>query len=171
MDVVERSRAFCSSFNQAWPPIGLLGFLRGIDSWSLLMNHWILWWLAKLTNCSDSWLSEVAAQGDSLAVAGWLSATTMCSGSLVYLLARPGRSHGGGYGWLVNHQLPSGLSPGLEGRWWGAIQLVSSLKWLTLEELVFLHCWWILLYLCFCCDRKLVVVPYEIQLWYTTMVS
>jgi hypothetical protein len=33
MDIVERSRAYCSSFIHAQPPVALLGFLfKGIDN-------------------------------------------------------------------------------------------------------------------------------------------
>jgi hypothetical protein len=66
--------------------------------------------------------SEVA-QGDSLAcswLVGWLSATTMCNSSLIYLLDL-GEVMEEVMGGPVNCRLPSGLSPGLEGKWWGTI--------------------------------------------------
>jgi hypothetical protein len=64
-------------------------------------------------------------------------------------------------GLLVNCQLPSGLSPGSEGKWWGDIKPASSLNLPSSKELVFLcHKYYFIL--AFCCNRKL--VPYEIQL-------
>ncbi len=42
-------------------------------------------------------------------------------------------------GGLVNCCIPSGLSPGSEGKWQGTNQLAFSLSELTLKELVFLH--------------------------------
>jgi hypothetical protein len=59
-------------------------------------------------------------------------------------------------GGQVNCQLPSGLSPGLEGKWWG--QVNWPLPWTYPQG----SCTMITT-LSFCCNRKL--VPYEIQLW------
>jgi hypothetical protein len=42
----------------------------------------------------------------------------MCSSSLIYLLDHLGEVIEEVSGGLVNCQLPSGLSPGLEGKWW-----------------------------------------------------
>jgi hypothetical protein len=58
------------------------------------------------TNCISNPSHTEIAQGDSLAVVGGLNANTVCSSSsLIYLAARPGRSHGGGY-WGTS-QLPT----------------------------------------------------------------
>jgi hypothetical protein len=75
-------------------------------------------------------LTPGIAQGDSLAVVDWLVPTTMCSGSSNFLLDLWGameewRQVTGGF---VNCQLPSILSPGLEGKWQGTSHLTSSLN-------------------------------------------
>jgi hypothetical protein len=51
----------------------------------------------------------------------------MCSSSLIYLLDLEEVMEEV-MGGQVNCQLPSGLSPGSEGKWWGASQLASSLN-------------------------------------------
>jgi hypothetical protein len=61
----------------------------------------------------------------------------MCSHSLIHLLDL-GEVTEEVMGGLVNCQLPSGLSPGLEGKWWGN-NSTSLFPELTLKELVFLH--------------------------------
>jgi hypothetical protein len=59
----------------------------------------------------------------------------------------------------VNCRLPSGLLPGLEGKWQGASQLASSLK---LPSRSYYSCA-ANTTLSFCCNKKK-LVPYEIQL-------
>jgi hypothetical protein len=56
-----------------------------------------------------------------------LSTTTICSETLIYLLDL-GEVMEDVMGGLVNCWLPSGRSPGSEGKWWGSIQLASSLN-------------------------------------------
>jgi hypothetical protein len=55
-----------------------------------------------------------------------LSITTVCISSLIYLLDLQEVMEV--MGGLVNCRLPSGLSPGSEGKWWGTIQPASSLN-------------------------------------------
>jgi hypothetical protein len=90
---------------------------------------------------------------------GWLSATTMCSSSLIYLLDlwEPMEEVTRG---LVNCQFPSGLSPGLEWKWWELVN--RPLPW-TYPWGASIPTLWLNTTLSFCCNRKL--VPYEIQLW------
>jgi hypothetical protein len=76
-----------------------------------LLGCLVAWLLAWLLGC----------------LVGWLSATTMCSSSLIYLLDLSGVMEEV-MGGLVNCQLPSGLSPGSEGKWWRMSQLASSLN-------------------------------------------
>jgi hypothetical protein len=59
-------------------------------------------------------------------------------------------------GGLVNCPLPSGLSPGSEGKWQGTSQLASSLNLPSRRW----HSCAVNTTLSFCCNRKL--VPYEI---------
>jgi hypothetical protein len=99
---------------------------------AVLWHHWQIvvilnFWGSSGWFISHSWL------------VGWLSATTMCSGSLINLPARPVISHGGGYGstqlltffWTftrcVQKESAGDKSTGLFPE-------------LTLEELVFLGC-------------------------------
>jgi hypothetical protein len=67
---------------------------------------------------------------------GWLSATTVCSGSLIYLLDLWGVMEEV-MGGQVNCWLPSGLSEGLEGSGMG--KSTGLFHELTIKELVFLH--------------------------------
>jgi hypothetical protein len=64
---------------------------------------------------------------NSCSLVDWLSITTMCSSSLIYLLDL-GEVMEEVAGGLVNCWLLSGLSPGSEGKLWGTSQLASSLN-------------------------------------------
>jgi hypothetical protein len=71
---------------------------------------------------------------------GWLSTTTMCSGSLIYLLARPGRSHGGGYRRTCQLLRTSFWTFTRFGRKVAGSNSTGLFLELTLEEPVFLQC-------------------------------